>query len=242
MLMPLDPVLLVPLDVLVVPLLVPLDVPLLEDVLLDDPPVEVDPPLDAELPLDDPPPVLVVEEMTTPPPLPPPPPKKPPAKKPPPPPKPPPPASTTPPPLPPAIGNSPLDPVKGGGSGTGVPWLVTVTTAGGQTARVWVTTRRTRLFGRCTRVCTTFRTFFTYPWRACADSVTWTAPPPITAPPHAQAQSFAKAIRTDIASLFLDPCRIDQWVSYVARFFAIPTSAEQRIKFNGINHQIRTLT
>lgn len=43
------------------------------------------------------------------------------------------------------MGNSPLDPVKGGGNGTGVPWLVTVTTAGGQTARVVVTTRRTRL-------------------------------------------------------------------------------------------------
>jgi hypothetical protein len=30
-------------------------------------------------------------------------------------------------------------------------------------------------------------------------SATWTAPPPITAPPQAQAQSFAIAIRTDIA-------------------------------------------
>ena len=29
-----------------------------------------------------------------------------------------------------------------------------------------------------------------------------TAPPPITAPPHAHAQSFAKAIRTDILFSF----------------------------------------
>lgn len=60
------------------------------------------------------------------------------------------------------MGNSPLDPVKGGGNGTGVPWLVTVTTAGGQTARVVVTTRRTRLWARRGLVVwTTRRTFFT---------------------------------------------------------------------------------
>jgi hypothetical protein len=29
-------------------------------------------------------------------------------------------------------------------------------------------------------------------------SATWTAPPPMIAPPQVQAQSFAKAIRTDI--------------------------------------------
>lgn len=32
---------------------------------------------------------------------------------------------------------------------------------------------------------------------------TWIAPPPIIAPPHAQAQSFAKAIRTDMSLSFL---------------------------------------
>ncbi|NIJ28990.1 hypothetical protein FHT00_000923 [Sphingomonas insulae] len=32
-------------------------------------------------------------------------------------------------------------------------------------------------------------------------SATWTAPPPINAPPHAQAHNFANAIRTDITSL-----------------------------------------
>lgn len=31
----------------------------------------------------------------------------------------------------------------GGGKGIGVPWVVTVTTAGGHCAWVWVTTRRT---------------------------------------------------------------------------------------------------
>ena len=30
-------------------------------------------------------------------------------------------------------------------------------------------------------------------------SATWTAPPPMIAPPQVQAQSFAKAIRTDIS-------------------------------------------
>jgi hypothetical protein len=35
-------------------------------------------------------------------------------------------------------------------------------------------------------------------------SATWTAPPPMIAPPHVQAQSFARAILTDITvSLFL---------------------------------------
>jgi len=29
-------------------------------------------------------------------------------------------------------------------------------------------------------------------------SATWTAPPPMIAPPHAQAHNFAKAIRTDM--------------------------------------------
>jgi hypothetical protein len=39
--------------------------------------------------------------------------------------------------------------------------------------------------------------------REGAPSATWTALPPMIAPPHVQAQSFARAILTDItASLF----------------------------------------
>ncbi|WP_431582467.1 hypothetical protein [Sphingomonas sp.] len=110
--------------------------------------VDVEPALVLELV--DPP--LDVDEMTIPPlPLELPPPKKPPPKKPPPPPKPPPPITAAPPPPPPLIGISPLDPAKAtGGRGMGAPWLVTVTTAGGQAARVCVTTRRTLLTGRFT--------------------------------------------------------------------------------------------
>jgi hypothetical protein len=35
--------------------------------------------------------------------------------------------------------------------------------------------------------------------RSGAVSATWTAPPPMIAPPQVQAQSFAKAILTDIS-------------------------------------------
>jgi hypothetical protein len=40
------------------------------------------------------------------------------------------------------------------------------------------------------------------------DSATWTAPPPMIAPPQAHAHNFAKAIRTDIFQHFLvvAPC------------------------------------
>lgn len=39
---------------------------------------------------------------------------------------------------------------------------------------------------------------FTIAGRGCGFSAIWTAPPPITAPPHVQAHNFAKAILTDI--------------------------------------------
>jgi len=175
----------VPLDVLLLPLEVPLDVPL-------EVPLE---PLDAEedepLALDEAEPPL--EEIATPL-LPP---KKPPPKKPPKPPKPPvPPITTgTAAPPPPATGKSLGG--KGGGRGTGV--LASVTVVGGQMVRVVVTTRRTLPAPR-TATCRTRRfVFLTWATRGLADSATCTAPPPITAPPQAQAQSFAKAIRTDIA-------------------------------------------
>jgi hypothetical protein len=94
----------------------------------------------------------------------------------------------------------------GGGSGIGVPWVVTVTIAGGHCACVCVTTRRTVrcLLGRRTVDRRMTRFCESSCWAAtrcgCAVSATWTAPPPTTAPPHAQAQSFANAIRTDMMS------------------------------------------
>lgn len=150
------------------------------------------PPVDDDVELD-PPELDEVDEIAMPPLPPPPPPKKPPAKKPPPPPQ--------PPPLPPTTGTSPLDPVKAGGIGTGAP-PATVTIAGGQVVVV-VTTLRTRdLATLATRARTTrFLYVLAYAGRAFgAPSATLTAPPPIMAPPHAQAQSLAMAIRTDIAS------------------------------------------
>lgn len=128
-------------------------------------------------------------------------PKKPPAKNPP----------TKPPPVDPPI--TPDDPPPelpvaispiGGGRGMGAPWLVTVTTAGAHWAWVVVTVRRTTRLGavratvrRTTRFLVT--TFFA----TCARglgllSTTCTAPPPTSAPPQAHAQSFAKAMRTDM--------------------------------------------
>jgi hypothetical protein len=45
---------------------------------------------------------------------------------------------------------------------------------------------------------------FTMAGRGIGFSATWTAPPPMTAPPQVQAQSFARAILTDmIRTLFL---------------------------------------
>jgi hypothetical protein len=80
---------------------------------------------------------------------------------------------------------------------------VTTTVGGGHCCCVWVTTRRT-VTGRRTTVRLT--TFFVATWvwttRLGAVSATYTVPPPITAPPQVQAQSFAKAMRTDMMSHF----------------------------------------
>lgn len=175
------------------------------DVLLT-PPVEVDEPPEPpdEVEVDEPPeppdevePPLEVEETTIlPPPLPPP---KPPTKKPPPkpPPKPPEPPTTTGTPPP------PLDRIGPSGRGIGAPPCdATVTVAG---AQAWVVTVRvmrftTRRAGA--RAAIRLRGAFLTLWDFTYAVLGWLdaciAPPPITAPPQAQAQSFARAIRTDI--------------------------------------------
>lgn len=168
---------------------------------LDTPPVLVDdPPAEVEVePL-----VLEVDDTTIPldPPDPPPP-KKPPAKKPPPiPPPPVPPTSTGPGPKPPPdrAGISAL--AKAGGRGTGSAWLATVTTVGGHTVLVRVTTRLTIRLGAgraTTRFVMTRLVIARFVIsRFCDDSATCTAPPPMTAPPQAHAHSFANAIFTDM--------------------------------------------
>jgi len=84
---------------------------------------------------------------------------------------------------------------------------VTVTTAGGHSALVVVTVRRTtRVRAGWVRACRTTRFFAICGTggRAACVSATCTAPPPTIAPPHAQAQSFAKAIRTDMVIPPLD--------------------------------------
>ena len=141
------------------------------------------------------------------------PPKKPPEKKPPPKPKPPeePPTTTMPP-------EPPLDATATGGGGGGANMggmMVRVTVCVGAAQPIRRTVRRTirpcalqderRIVVRCQRVpceaeaCRST----TVPARAGEPSATWTALPPMIAPPQVQAQSFARAILTDItASLF----------------------------------------
>ncbi len=182
-----------------------------DDELPPDPPLDVeeelppDPPLDVEV---DP---LVVEVTTTLPPLPPEPPKKPPAKKPPPkpanPPDPPITTGTAPPPPPAnAISRGSI-----GGSGIGAPRVVVVVTIGSGYDSLLATTRRTRLtrlhpgptplrHTAATRTDARFLIFWTCAGRAIGWPATCTAAPPMSAPPHAQAASFARAIFTDIAS------------------------------------------
>jgi hypothetical protein len=89
----------------------------------------------------------------------------------------------------------------------GIAPEATVTTLGVQVVVVVVrTTLRTRLTLRTGVRCAILRafTFFLAILCTCAGGVSATviAPPPISAPPHVQAQSFAKAMRTDIISTF----------------------------------------
>lgn len=219
-----------------------------DDVLPDEkPPVDVEePPVLVELDEPPEPPLLVevdppleVEEITTLPPVDPPPPKKPPPKKPPPkPPKPPLPPMMTGPLLPlPVAGNEPM-----GGKGTGAPWLVMVTTAGGQLVRVCVTTRRIREAGRLTVVCTTRRTCVTWALRTVwTRSVTCTAPPPIMAPPQAHAHNFAMAIRTDMLSFSRLRVLSGHRQMIGRNATAIATRAKQSVKFNAVNQEFVTI-
>lgn len=178
---------------------VDVDPPLVDDELPPEPPLKVDPPLVDVDP-------LVVDDTTTLPPPPDEPPKKPPAKKPPPiPPDEPPMTTGKPPPLPP---NEPLSANAAprgaiGGSGRAPPRDVMAVTPGRAHATCVVTTRRTRLTmrvgpARCVAMRTILRALWTLATWVRGWFVAWMAPPPTIAPPHAQAQSFAKAIFTDM--------------------------------------------
>lgn len=135
------------------------------------------------------------------------PPKKPPEKKPPPKPK---------PPLePPTMIGTPLEPLEptaiggGGGGGANIGGMIireVVTPAAGaaQATRRTVrrTTRRCALLRRTTEPVRALAcACWTMAGRAGGFSATWTAPPPMIAPPQEQAQSFAKAILTDMISI-----------------------------------------
>ncbi len=177
----------------------------------------VDTPLEVEVD----PPELVEAVMMTLPPLELDPPKKPPLKKPPPKPKPAPPLppTTTRPLLPPELA-IPIS-ATGTGAGTkgigcGVMVRVTVrvpTVAPAPRVRpvamqaVRLTVRRTTRRCVVARLTCVVRAFvcLTIAGRGGGFSATWTAPPPMIAPPQAQAQSFAKAILTDISAPFSWP-------------------------------------
>jgi len=182
------------------------------DVEVELPPVEL-PPVEVELPPVEVEPPELVLEMTTPPvELPP---KKPPEKKPPPKPKPPPPEppTTTMPPLPPLLATA----TGGGGGGANMGgMIVRVTVWVGAAQAIRLTVRRTtRLLEE--------RAWRTVPLRACACltiagraggfSATWTAPPPMIAPPHVQAQSFARAILTDMRASLFQTVRVMKWLA-----------------------------
>lgn len=81
--------------------------------------------------------------------------------------------------------------VGAGGTGMGAAGVATVTTLGVQATVL--TERRTSFVGALVEALLAF----VMAGRG-ADSATWTAPPPMIAPPQAHAHNFAKAIRTDI--------------------------------------------
>lgn len=97
-----------------------------------------------------------------------------------------------------------MDGAGGRGTGTGGASVVTVMTVGGGVVVVVVRRVTIRRAARGGGGRWTIRFFFTLVCLTSGGrwgwSTMWTAPPPITAPPAAQAVSFAKAIRTDIVT------------------------------------------
>lgn len=76
-----------------------------------------------------------------------------------------------------------------------------MTVEGAQAVTVFTTLRCTvRTGARFRGAAFTLLVLLTTAGRAL--SATWTAPPPMIAPPQVQAHNFANAIRTDIALLF----------------------------------------
>ena len=74
--------------------------------------------------------------------------------------------------------------------------------------------------------------------RAGGFSATWTAPPPMIAPPQVQAQSFAKAILTDIRRTLFE-ASIQPWKSLpdIRKLHrAMPTDAKDSFQRKHVNH------
>jgi hypothetical protein len=71
-------------------------------------------------------------------------------------------------------------------------------------------------------------------------SATWTAPPPMIAPPHVQAHNLASAIRTDIGStLFCLPPKVlaPDWSRLGLREFPLRTNAKETVNCNLVNSE-----
>ncbi|MGF1550492.1 MAG: hypothetical protein ACFBQW_08205 [Sphingomonadaceae bacterium] len=79
--------------------------------------------------------------------------------------------------------------------------------------------------------------FLTIAGRGCGLAATWTAPPPMIAPPAVQAQSFARAILTDISSSsFLFSSRGKSLLRLFLREPSPPRDAEEAAKRKAVNH------
>jgi hypothetical protein len=213
---------------------------------VEEPPVEVDvpvlelslsmsmstltPPEDEPLEEPDVEPV-VVEEITTLPLPPPPPPKKPPKKPPPNPPSGPPPITTGTPPPPLTTGCGGAGGMYGAGSGTiaicGCSQQVRLITLRTRRVSRGASARRTARRGFASLTSLTCFTERYWPCWAGA-SATWTAPPPTMAQPAAQAESFARAVRTDISSSLSFPL----WVTVrtIARSRLVHPETQRLVK------------